>query len=185
MVDGVCLFNGVWGRAFNVCAEQRLSPHIHKTYILSGAAAPDTRLPARFLCLCLPTLLPVPSAVSADVLLCRLMADYDVKCLWALISDIPNVWAVSYPHWPLLNGALMDAQWSPIRCNRDLQRLHADTRSQTRLTHQTHRQQISVCPFRHLNYCICAKIIREVENNRGKQALDRKCKAIVIEAQLV
>lgn len=30
---------------------------------------------------CVAALLSMPKAVSADVLLCRLMADYDIKCL--------------------------------------------------------------------------------------------------------
>lgn len=81
----------------------------------------------------------VPKAVSADVLLYRLMADYDIKCLWALISDSPKVRGFSYPHWPLLNAILMDAQRSSIQRNRETCTLCILTHAHTCIYPNTHR----------------------------------------------
>lgn len=103
-----------------------VSTHVlHKIYKLNvpemykKKKGGDSAHPCDSVSMCARVLPSVLKDVSADVLLCRLIADYDIKCLWALISDSPKVRPISYPRWPLLNGILMDAQWSPIRCNRE------------------------------------------------------------------
>lgn len=48
---------------------------LHKIYILN---VPEM---LHYRSVCVGILLYVPKAVSADALLCRLMADYDIKCL--------------------------------------------------------------------------------------------------------
>lgn len=109
MVDGVCLFNGVWGGTVNVCAEQRLSPHIDKTYTLCVAELQRQRprLPACFFCVCV---FP-PRRLSPELLA---LMYYDAA--WWLIMTL-NV----YEHWSaisptcepfhILTGHCLTAHW--------------------------------------------------------------------------
>lgn len=104
MVDGVCLFNGVWGKISNVRVSTSVAV-LHKKYTL---CVPEMGWAFVYMSMCVAIL--QFNAVSAHVLLCCPMADYDIKCLWALISDSPKVRAISYSRWSLFNGALTDAQ---------------------------------------------------------------------------
>lgn len=187
MVDGVCLSNGVWGRAFNVCAEQRLSPHIHKTYMLSGTELqrqrPDS-LHAFCACVfppCYPELLVLMYYCAAWWLIMIL----NVYEHWSAISPTCEPFHILTghcltAHWWMHNDLQYDATGRPANAARR----HTNTEEHKLTSHQMHRQQILVYLFRHLNYCICVKIIKEVENYRAKQALDNKWKATVIESQL-
>lgn len=156
MVDGVCLFNGVWGKIFNVCVVQSrgcFHLRIKYTYSMYQRCYTEEVSPCMHVCTSMCAAVLLSAAPKLLVLMCYCAA-------WWLIMTL-NV----YEHWSaialkweafhILTGHCLTAYWwmhNNLQYDSDLHTLHINTCTRKHIFKHTqahgHMQKlISPCSY--------------------------------------